>query len=236
MHLEDEQIQRLLHGELAAAAEAAVRGHLAACADCRGKLEEAEREEERIFDLLHRMDHAPPAADAETVAARARGEAVRWRRWAAGVALTLTAAGAAYAAPGSPLPALVARVAEWVAGSAPRPAEPGPAGIAVEPSERFTIVFGTPQIRGAVAVSLTEGSRIVARRLSGTATFTTGADYLTIENGGSTADYEVELPRSTPWVEIRLGARRLLLKDGTHVVTDAPVDAGGRYLLALATP
>ena len=199
MHLEDEQIQRLLHGELDALAAEATRGHLAACADCRVQLEEAEREEERIFDLLRQVDHAAPALNAQTLAARARREAARWRRWAAGVVLALTAAGAAYAAPGSPLPAWVDRVAEWIAGPAPSPApaagtpatEPGAAGIAVEPSERFTIVFGTEQTRGVAAVLLIDGSNIVARRLNGSATFTTDIDHLTIEDGGSTADYEI---------------------------------------------
>ena len=244
MHLEDEQIQRLLHGELDRAAEGAARAHLGACADCRGQLADAEREEERIFGLLRRVDHAAPAVDLQTLAARARGEAARRVRWAAGVALALAAAGAAYAAPGSPVPGWVDRLGEWIAGPAPRggptvetPAtEPGAAGIAVEPSERFTIVFGTEQTRGIAAVSLIDGSNIVARRLNGSATFTTDIDYLTIEDGGSTADYEIELPRNAPWVQIRAGGRRLLLKDGPRVITDAPVDARGRYLLPLSPP
>jgi hypothetical protein len=86
------------------------------------------------------------------------------------------------------------------------------------------------------AVSLTDGTHVVARRLAGTATFTTDIDHVTIENGGSTADYEIELPRNAVWVEIRVGPRRLLVKEGPRVVTDAPVGAGGRYLLPLTPP
>ncbi|MGH8620959.1 MAG: hypothetical protein ACRET3_02380, partial [Burkholderiales bacterium] len=97
----------------------------------------------------------------------------------------------------------------------------------------FTIVFEAAQERGIAVVSLTDDASIVARRLAGTATFTAGVDRLAIANGGSTADYESELPRGAPWVEIRLGARRLLLKDGASVVTEAPLDARGRYLLSL---
>jgi len=233
MHLEVEQIQRLLHGELDAPGEAAVRGHLAACADCRGQVEEAEREEALILGLLRRVDHAPPAVDAQALAASARRVVPGWARWAAGVLLSLAVAGVAYAAPGSPVPAWVDRVVGWVAGPAPATPEPQLAGVAVEPSARFTITFGAEQERGIAAVSLTDGSSIVARRLAGTATFTTGVDHLTIENGGSTADYEIELPRSAPWVEIRIGARRVLLKEGPRVITDALVDARGRYLLPL---
>jgi hypothetical protein len=249
MHLEDEQIQRLLHGELHAQAEEAVRGHLAACAGCRLHLEEAQREEERIFDLLRRVDHAPPVVApsvvlAETLATRPRREAVGWGRWAAGIVLALAAGGAAYAAPGSPLPEWVDRVTEWIGGPAPRPAqtvrtspiEAGTAGVAVEPSQRFTILFQTEQAGGTAAVSLTDGANIVARALSGTATFTTYIDQLTIERGGPSADYEIELPQSAAWVEIRAGQRRLLLKEGSRITTDASVDARGRYLLPLNPP
>lgn len=233
MHLEVEQVQRLLHGELDAPGQVAVRGHLAACADCRGQVEEAEREEALILGLLRQVDHAPPAVDAQALAARARRVVPGWGRWAAGVLLSLAVAGVAYAAPGSPVPAWVDRVVGWVVGPAPVPPEPQSAGVAVEPGARFTIGFGAEQERGIAAVSLTDGSSIVARRLAGTATFTAGVDHLAIENAGSTADYEIELPQSAAWVEIRLGARRLLLKDGARIVTDAPVDAGGRYLLPL---
>ncbi len=233
MHLEVEQIQRLLHGELDAPGEAAVRGHLAACADCRGQVEEAEREEGRILHLLRQVDHPSPVVHAEAVVARARRGAPRWGQWAAGVVLALVVAGVAYAAPGSPLPAWLDRVVEWVGGPAPAPGDPGPAGVAVEPGARFTIGFEAEQERGSAAVSLTDGSSVVVRRLDGTATFTAGVDHLAIANGGSSADYEIELPRNAPWVEVRIGARRVLLKDGPRVITDAPVDARGRYLLPL---
>ncbi|MGH9260031.1 MAG: zf-HC2 domain-containing protein, partial [Acidimicrobiales bacterium] len=38
MHLEVEQIQRLLHGELDAPGRESVTGHLATCAECRSRL------------------------------------------------------------------------------------------------------------------------------------------------------------------------------------------------------
>ncbi len=233
MHLEVEQIQRLLHGELDATGRDAARGHLASCSGCREQLAEAEREETLILGLLRQLDHAPPAVRADALIARARRGTPRWARWAAGVLLSIAVAGVAYAAPGSPLPAWVDRVVAWVAGPAPAPAEPGPAGVVVEAGARFTIVFEAEQERGMVVVSLTDGASVVVRRLGGAATFTSGVDHLAIANGGSTADYEIALPRGAPWVEIRVGERRVLLKDGPRVVTDAPVDAQGRYLLPL---
>lgn len=233
MHLEVEQIQRLLHGELDATGRDVARGHLASCAVCREQLAEAEREDALILRLLRQLDHGPPAVQVGSLIARARRGPPQWARWAAGVLLSIAVAGVAYAAPGSPLPAWVDRVVAWVTGPARAPAEPGSAGVVVEPGARFTIVFEAEQERGSVAVSLTDGASVVVRRLGGAAPFTSGVDHLTIANDGSTADYEIELPRGAPWVEVRLGERRVLLKDGPRVVTDAPVDAQGRYLLPL---
>lgn len=251
MHLEAEQIQRLLHGELTTPAGTAVRGHLAACAECRLQLEEAQREEERILEALRRVDHPPPVVSAELLAARARRDAKGWTRWAAGIVLALAAGGAAYAAPGSPLPGWVDRVIEWVEG-APRegsPPSPSPttpirtaaveverAGVAVTPGERFAIILRPGPAEGTAAVSLTEGPNIVARAVNGTATFTTYVDSLTVETSGPAAEYEIEVPRSAAWVEIRAGERRLLLKEGSRITTDAPADAQGRYVLPLTSP
>lgn len=279
MHLEDEQIQRLLHGELDPRAEAAVIGHSVTCDECRVRLEEAKHEEKQIFELLRRLDHSAPGIDAAAIATRARGgmevemsdraidhpadrsraglstgsrtsvgkraavgsgAARSWRLWAAGMLLA-AAAGVAYAAPGSPLPALVRRVVESIGVRAPRrapiapstPAMPGSAGIAVAPSERFVIHFESAQPRGVAAVSLTDGTDITARASSGAATFTSDIDRLTIENGGSTADYEIDIPRDAPWVEIRVGSRRLLLERAGRVVSDVRADARGRYILPL---
>jgi hypothetical protein len=83
-------------------------------------------------------------------------------------------------------------------------------------------------------VSLADGPNIVARVFSGTATFTTAVDRLTIQNDGSTADYEIELPRDAPWVEILVGTRRLILKEGDRITADIAADAQGRYVLSLS--
>ena len=271
MHLEDEQVERLLHSELDPKAEEAAFRHFETCADCRARVGEAERDEKRIFELLRRVDHAAPSVDAEIVADRAhdrmkidagnranyypadrtrdRAAASRSRvvarvRWATGILLALAAVGVAYATPGSPLPAWASRVAWWIESRAarparvvqPTPAEPGSAGIAVAPSERFVIHFATTQAEGAVAVSLTDGPEITARALNGTATFTSDIDRLTIENGGSTADFQIDVPHDARWVEIRVGLRRLLLKRGDSIITDTKPDTRGRYILPLTQP
>jgi hypothetical protein len=241
MHLEDEQIQRMLHGEFDGPGATAVQGHLASCAACRLELERATREEEAVFELLRRLDHAAPAVGAEAVAGRAVGRQAGWGRWAAAILLALGAAGIAYAMPGSPLRAWVARAAAWVMRPAahqpsalhPLPIRPQSAGIAVVPGDRFVIRFMTTQAEGEARVTLTVGSEIVARAVNGRATFATEADRLTIENEGSRAHYEIELPRGAPRVEILVGPRPIFLKRGQQLVTDVPPDTQGRYILPL---
>jgi hypothetical protein len=81
---------------------------------------------------------------------------------------------------------------------------------------------------------LTEGPDVVARALDAEVTFTTDVARLIIENSASTSSYEIELPKSAPWIEIQVGHRRLLLKDGPQVIASASPDALGRYILPLA--
>src|SRR5688572_17545720 len=115
MHLDDEQVQRLQHGELDTQTRAALLGHVAICPDCRARVEDAEREEAQIFDLLRGLDHEAPDITAAAIAAGSArhvgsDHALIPRspaRWAAGILITLGAAGALYAVPASPLRALI---------------------------------------------------------------------------------------------------------------------------------
>jgi hypothetical protein len=219
MHLTDEQIQRILHGELHITEKDSVLRHAAACGSCVRQIEDAERDEQDIFELLGAVDHPVPDIPAVPVVSPPRPASVVWMRRAAGFIVVAALAGAAYAMPGSPLPGFLHQAAAWITGQGdtttpPAPPAPGESatasqpvtsGIAVPVSERFTIHFAAGQSTGTVAVSLTDSLNVVVRVLGGTATFTTDADRLTIENRGSTADYEIELPRMAAWVEITVG-------------------------------
>ncbi len=242
MHLDEEQIQRLLHGELAPPAETSARQHLAECTDCRGRVAEAEREEDEVYALLRQVDHPPPPVDADAVAARARAHDFGWGRWAAGILVALGLASAAYAAPGSPLPAWVEAFREWIGGrpdpspSAPAPVrapEPRVAGIAVAPGQKLLILFTSPQAEGQAQVSLTDGAEVVVRAPIGAAIFSSDVDRLVIDNQGSAAIFEIEVPRAAPRVEIRVGADRIFLKEGRRVTTEKSTKARGLYLLPL---
>ncbi len=242
MHLDEEQIQHFMHGEVAPPAEASVRGHLAACAHCRRRVAEAEREEDEVHALLGRLDHPPPRIDADAIAATARAHRVDRGRWAAGVLLALGAAGAAYATPGSPLPRWLDTVVAWWEAppdpsvSAPSPSqtpEPGVAGIRVAPGQALVILFASPGAEGHARVSLSAGAEVVVRALNGAVTFTSAVDRLAIDSRGAPATFEIRIPRDAPRVEIRVGSRRVFLKEGPRVTTDAPASASGIYLLPL---
>lgn len=244
MHLDEERVQRLLHGELEPAADAALRQHLAECSDCRARAAAAEREEADVYDLLRLVDDPPPAVSAATVAARARAEPHRWGRWAAGILLAVGAAGAAYAAPGSPLPgwvqAIVGRIAEAPAFDGPDDRAHGAAGIAVAPGRSLLIIFAVSQTRanpGAMTVSLSDETEVVVRSLNGAATYTSeDVDRLVVDGYGSSGAFEIRIPRDAPRVEIRVGDHRLFLKDGPRVSAEAPADARGLYRLPLTPP
>src|SRR3954464_15498493 len=106
MHLDGEQLQRMLHRELGGA-EPSVSEHLRGCLDCRSRLAEAEGDERWVLDRLRLLDHAPPPVSLERIIASGSSRVPGRRRWAAGVVLLLGAAGVAYATPGSPLPRIV---------------------------------------------------------------------------------------------------------------------------------
>lgn len=240
-HLDEEQLQRAAHGELAQG-DAPARAHLAACDECRGRLDDATRDEMEVDALLRLLDHPAPAVTASTIAARARGVDAGWMRWAASIVVGLALAGAAYAAPGSPVPRWLARVATLVDARQARPGPVAPVpvaaavtgGIAVAPGASLLILFTAPQAAGEARVSLTDSGEVVVRSIIGSATFTSGVDRLVIDNAGSSASYEIQIPRSAPRVEMRIGDRRILLKDGPRLTTATSAHARDPVILPLA--
>jgi hypothetical protein len=245
MHRDDEQVQRYLHGELTAAEAEMMRDHLRACAECRMRLVAAAEEEEMVDRLLRQLDHAPPQLAAEAVAARSRVRGSHSLRWAAAVLVALGTAGAAYAAVGSPLSAWVGAWFDRVGASpeaAPSPsgidpatAEP-PSGIAVAPGEDLLVVFSTAQPTGAARVVLTDGPNVEVRSSIGSGIFSSELDSLVIDNTGSSAAFEIDIPRAAPRVEIRVAGRPVLLKQGSTITSDSATDSAGVYHLPLTHP
>jgi anti-sigma factor RsiW len=215
VHLDDEQIQRLLHGELVPGTESAVRRHAAECAECRERVARAERDEAEVYALLREVDHAVPRIDAGSVAQRAGARRPSWLKWAAGIVLALGLAGAAYAVPGSPLAAFVRGLIDRPAQTPDSAAAVG--GIAVTPGAELVVEFMSRQTAGAAELSLSDGRDVVVRAVSGAARFTAGADRLEIDNRGSVATFEIQIPRTAPRVEILVGSTRVFLKLGDQI-------------------
>jgi anti-sigma factor RsiW len=243
MHLDEERMQRLLHDELGAPAQVSVRDHLATCLECRSRLAEAEREEAWVFDRLRRLDHALPQVNAEALMSVRAPRASAWPRVAAGIFLALAAAGVAYAAPGSPLPRLLEQVIQWIApgsqwgiesSSPPSSAPDSQAGIAIAPGDRLTIVFVEDRLQDTASVSLTDSSEVIVRALGGRTTFSSDNDRLVVGHQGTPAKFDILIPRAAPYVEVWAGDHRILLKEGSRIVTSVHPSAEGGYLLPLS--
>jgi len=248
MHLDEERIQRLLDGELSPAAAREAREHLSGCADCRRLLAEAEREEREVNALLEMIDQPIPPIRAEAVALRAelmgaasRAQHASLLRRAAAFVLVAGIAGAAYAIPGSPLPKWVHSITEKMAGRPERNTvsadsrTTGVSGISVEADQRLVILFSGDSLGGQVRVTLSEGSQVQIQAPPGAATFTSKSEYLLIGVKDPAASFDVRIPRSAPWVEIRAGEDRLFLKEGLRISTSGSGSAGS-YFMPLTSP
>ena len=205
-----------------------------------------DRETESIERLLQSLDHAVPAISAESIAAKARARSRGRTQWIAAV-LTVAVAGAAYAAPGSPVRAWIGAIVERRSATPERgiraatpPASPAPSGIAIDPGAGLVIVFESPRVAGrtggAATVSLEGGAEAAIRAPRGAATFTTGAGRLAIEEWDASARFEIVVPRSAPRVEIRVGARSVFVKSRGSVSTTGIETGPGRYTIPLQLP
>lgn len=152
-------------------------------------------------------------------------------RRAASVLVAVGIAGAAYAIPGSPLRAWVHAVvklgATETASPPPSKGGTGASGIAQLPGERLVILF-QPRGRGTARIQLTDDREFQIRVAPGVASFATQADYVLIESRDSTAVYDVRIPLTAPWIEIRSGEDRVFLKDGGRVTSGGFSATAGR--------
>jgi hypothetical protein len=240
MHLDDEQLQRLLHAQLPSRAARIARDHLAECTECRERFVSAQQDESRIFALLRQVDHAVPVPDPAVLVGRLRWITPPWGRWAAGIFLVLGVVGAAFALPGSPLPHWVRSASAWVGGrELPRsPKDPEPstllAGIAAVPGSRFLIAFESAEPGGDVRVSFSDGPQVTVRAPSGAASFTSTSNRLVIANAGTGARFEIAIPRKAPRVEIQVAGAPVFLKQGTRVTVDPSAVADSGYIIPLS--
>jgi hypothetical protein len=209
---------------------------------------------EALQTLLRALDHPVPKVTAEDIAARVlapRRLMPAWR-WAAAVLLTVSAAGAVFALPGSPLRRWASTLAAVVTGrgrpdagpdSAPQApsSDQGRAGIAVLPGRSLLIVFDRPAPAAWAVVSLVGGAEVIVRAPAGSATFTTDAGRLIVEGRGASPSgsveasdtFAIDIPRESRRVEIRAGPARVFLKERDRITPARPPGAAGHWLLPL---
>lgn len=248
-HPDEVTLLALAHGELAPPAAADVRRHVDECDECGPRLARVSREDEAIGRALGLLDHPAPRVTAEAIAELAGrrqwgwgGDRYwGWERWAAAVVVVASAAGVAYAIPGSPVRAWVdallgARTA------APAPAAPapvrdssgvaGPSGIEVLPGARLVIELSPAQDGGALLVRLTDDARVAARSPAGAAAFTMERDRLLIAMSRG-ADVELDIPRGAPSMEVRIGAEPVFAVVAGSVTRGPAPAADGVYRIGL---
>jgi len=239
MHLDEETLERVLHGELMPGARATVERHLASCRECGDRLADAARAESRVFGLLEELDHEAPPLDWEAVTRAApRGRTAR-ELIAASLAFLLVAGGLLHAVPGSPLRGWI----DAVLGEGSGPAEPAlPAtdaadaplsGIAVVPSDPFEVAFAAPQRTGRIRVTLVSSDRLELTVSGEPVELESGVDHLIVSNQGSSASYELRIPRTLSSIRVRVGAETILDKREGSIRTTAPRDSSGAYLVDL---
>ena len=243
MHLDEERLQRLVHGELEPGAERSAREHLAECGECRMQVELADRDQAELTRLLRDLDQPAPRMEPADIVRRARSGGHGWARRAAVVLATLGLAGVAYAMPGSPIPRWIrsmtgapTQAIELPPGNGPdslKSVEPIPSGIAVDPGSRLVVAFPAPPARARALVSVSDTSEVVVRVLAGHASFSSGADRLAVETTDSGASFQIVIPRSAPSVEIRAGGTSLFHKRGARITAASGAGSDGNYAIEL---
>jgi anti-sigma factor RsiW len=241
-HLDEEMIQRLLHDEVPVTNELAARNHVDACAECRNRLTLARREEADLFSRLEVLDVPMPSVTLPEILARSANSTapvnrrVAWR-WAAGILFALGLSGVAYAAPGSPLRAVLAKLVSWIRPS-PEPPATGEitptaaaGGVMMDVGERVMIELRSVQPFDSLVVTLADASQIAVRSLGGAVTFNSDVDRLSISNASGAARIEVVIPRTAARVEIVAGGQRLYAKNGGTIISTATDTTGGRHLI-----
>jgi hypothetical protein len=96
----------------------------------------------------------------------------------------------------------------------------------------MAVVFvGVPH--DTALVSLSDSAELMVRVVGGTASFSSEPERLTVTRQGPAARLELTIPRNAPLVEVWSGGQRVLLKQGTRVVTQARPGPDGTYRLPM---
>ena len=200
------------------------------CSACRLLFQDRE-----IAELLEHLDEPAPDVSVHDLIVRAEQRGMpSYLRWAAGVLLMAVAAGAAYAAPWSPVPRWIDGLTGTVDVPIPEsPSEPRyVAGVVVPLGDRLEIELH-PQGTGTIHVVLDEVPDVTVEAVNGPATFDSQAERLVVE-GAQGPDYRITIPRDAALVEVLVGATSVFRLESGEVLTIAQSVAAGRYQIAFS--
>lgn len=241
MHLDDERIQRLLHGELSQEETAAIQSHIASCPACMEQTRAAREEEATTFRLLEALDQPPRDLQLTEVERRARHPVTRYPvylRWAAAILVALGVAATAYAAPGSPLPTWLHELtggATAAAPDAPSPETGVPGGgVSVDPGTGLRVALRSWQDEGVLTVSVESVDGVVVEASGTSPTFTSDEGRLLVDNASPSGDFLIRIPPDAPRVEILVGGQVVFSKIGTRIRSTAEAAVDGKYRISLA--
>ena len=229
-HPADGDLRALLDAELPPAQHVEVEQHTRTCASCRARLAALESTAQETAALLALLPTAAPDLRIDTIVSRARAPRLRWGVIAA--ALALVVASVAGATVGRPyVRALVAQIRAVVH---PEPSAPSPAsrsgqvGIAFIPGAQADVSFDAPQSSGTAYVSLADTAKLVIDP-SAAVTYRVHPGGVIVHNVGSSASYNIVVPRNALHVRILVAGRVLFEKAGSRVTAPAPAELTGRY-------
>ena len=237
MHVDANEIQRLMHGESDTPADRRARAHVDNCDACRARSVDAERDEDEILALLGELDQPARVVDIGEVRATATRRVVPLARIAALIVFSAGALAAAYMAPGSPLRRRTPATPSTLAAAAVQPsvAAPSEIGVSVDAGDALSVLFAATQNRGSAIVTIVDGSDVEIRTAEGAARFTLDNRRVLIDNTAA-ADFQIRIGRRAPSVDIRINGRLVLSKVGGRITTPAAPSGDGPLRISLRTP
>lgn len=247
MHLDAEQVQRVVHGELRVSDARSIERHLAECDVCRDAVARARAAEDEMHVRFESLDHPVRVPNLAAVRNAARFATLRRRRyrWAAAIVASVGLTGIAYAVPSSTLARWIEERFRGAPHRSPPPADstasavraretaPDVSGVSVDPGDSLAVRFVASQAAGVARVVLADVADLTVRSPGGAARFAVRPGSLTIDNRGMAADYEITVPRRSARVEIVVAGRRVWLRERGRVTSDAAPDADGSVRLTL---
>jgi anti-sigma factor RsiW len=241
LHLDDESLERLLHGELDPDREESVRSHLATCPLCEARLKESRALESRLFGLLGKLAHDAPEIDWDWVRHAPTSRRNAGSRIAASIAFLLLAGGILYALPESPVRGWIDRLLGENAPEAPVPGDrfgserdAAVSGLSVRPAGAFEIVFEASQASGTIRLRLVRTPDLQIRVLGSPVQLESGPDRVTVSNASSRSSYEILVPESASSILVRVEGEDVFVTRRGEVQGAGHPDSAGFYVLDLA--